>query len=146
MLTNSEHLHLFLSSLGNLTPILKRISESLAYCCLLRPYDTGVGSCTKPVAHPESFVINCDGSLQVKDLKWSQWSESSATAAGIAEIDNCVPYCAAGRWRSDPVKMTLATPMWDQCMWVFQTIELTFIGPHPRGQRALRFNGFSPPC
>jgi hypothetical protein len=75
----------------------------------------GVYDCVnQPQVRPGNFVVFCDGSFDLANLKWSQWNTTMATATGVEYVNNCTPNCAAGKfshqpvdvifWRSEPVK------------------------------------------
>ncbi len=52
---------------------------------------------------PRSFVIACaDGNSGLGRLSWTSWTSSLASATGMVEENDCIPYCAAGHFRSYP--------------------------------------------
>jgi hypothetical protein len=58
----------------------------------------------KPQVRPSSFVLACaDGNDYLTKLSWTSWSPSLASAYGIQEENDCIPYCAAGHFHSYPV-------------------------------------------
>ncbi|MFJ5531824.1 hypothetical protein [Streptomyces sp. NPDC093261] len=57
---------------------------------------------------PADFMIACgDGNSRLSSLHWSHWDPGSATASGINVVNDCKPYCAAGRFHSYPVVVRL---------------------------------------
>jgi hypothetical protein len=73
-----------------------------------------VFNCQKAQVRPASFTLTCaDGNDYLSHLSWSSWSASSATGTGTNLVNDCTPYCAAGKfhgypadvkfWRSEPV-------------------------------------------
>ncbi|MEY9964933.1 hypothetical protein ABIA33_002975 [Streptacidiphilus sp. MAP12-16] len=57
---------------------------------------------------PTTYVLACgDGNNYLVALHWSQWGTKSARALGTDEANDCVPYCAAGRFHGYPVDVLL---------------------------------------
>ncbi|MDX2393657.1 MULTISPECIES: hypothetical protein [unclassified Streptomyces] len=60
---------------------------------------------------PEEYLLACgDGNNRLVDLHWKTWGSNTATATGTDMVNDCRPYCAAGRFRPYPVTVTLANP------------------------------------
>jgi serine/threonine protein kinase len=59
-------------------------------------------------AMPKDISTAGDGSGYVKNLVWSDWGNSRATATGTLEIDNCTPNCAQGTYTGYPAAVTLS--------------------------------------
>ncbi|WP_405786753.1 hypothetical protein OG753_01410 [Streptomyces sp. NBC_00029] len=60
---------------------------------------------------PEEYLLACgDGNNRLVDLRWDTWGAQDATATGTDMVNDCTPYCAAGRFRPYPVKVTLSSP------------------------------------
>jgi hypothetical protein len=57
---------------------------------------------------PKQITDSGDGSGYVKDLVWSNWGGTQATATGIQEINDCNPNCAQGTFAGYPATVTLA--------------------------------------
>ncbi|MGW1891369.1 hypothetical protein ACWCP6_14110 [Streptomyces sp. NPDC002004] len=70
----------------------------------------------KPQVRPGDYILACgDGNNLLKDLKWSAWGPETATATGTDWVNDCQPYCAAGRFHPYPVDVTLFRPKtWPQ--------------------------------
>ncbi|MFJ3820944.1 hypothetical protein [Streptomyces nodosus] len=68
--------------------------------------------CTwQPQEHPTDFMIACgDGNSRLSSLHWSVWGPESAVATGINTVNDCKPYCAAGRFHDYPVVVRLDNP------------------------------------
>ncbi|UQX04503.1 hypothetical protein [Streptomyces sp. RerS4] len=65
----------------------------------------------KPQVRPEEYILACgDGNNQLIGLHWTSWGRRTATATGTDMVNDCKPYCAAGRFRAYPVKVTLSHP------------------------------------
>src|SRR5689334_15826746 len=57
-----------------------------------------------PHVRPADFVIACgDGNSVLSSVHWSQWGAGSAVAEAVNQVNDCKPYCAAGRFHSYPV-------------------------------------------
>jgi len=52
-----------------------------------------------PEVRPTDFILACgDGNSRLISLHWTQWLPNSARAEGINVVNDCQPYCAAGRF------------------------------------------------
>ncbi|MET7575208.1 hypothetical protein ABZT04_43140 [Streptomyces sp. NPDC005492] len=64
-----------------------------------------------PKVRPADFVLACgDGNSRLTSLHWTNWNADSATATGFNVVNDCKPYCAAGKFHSYPVVVRLDTP------------------------------------
>ena len=60
---------------------------------------------------PGDFLLACgDGNNRLTGLQWSSWGQTSATASGFDAVNDCQPYCAAGKFHSFPVTVRLDRP------------------------------------
>lgn len=60
---------------------------------------------------PEEYLLACgDGNNRLVGLRWDTWGPRTATATGTDMVNDCRPYCAAGRFRPYPVRVTLSDP------------------------------------
>ncbi|MFJ3175884.1 hypothetical protein ACIPJK_34640 [Streptomyces roseus] len=60
---------------------------------------------------PEEYLLACgDGNNRLVNLRWNSWGQRTATASGTDMVNDCTPYCAAGRFRAYPVTVTLSHP------------------------------------
>ncbi|WP_424215975.1 hypothetical protein ACN20G_27910 (plasmid) [Streptomyces sp. BI20] len=65
----------------------------------------------EPVVRPADYLLACgDGNSALADLRWSSWGPDRAEATGTNRANDCVPDCAAGRFRSHRVHVTLGDP------------------------------------
>ncbi|MEU6315486.1 hypothetical protein [Streptomyces sp. NPDC047014] len=65
----------------------------------------------QPQTRPDEYILACgDGNNQLVDLDWKTWGPNTATATGTDLVNDCRPNCAAGRFRSYPVEVTLSKP------------------------------------
>ncbi|WP_445528433.1 hypothetical protein [Streptomyces cyslabdanicus] len=91
----------------------------------------------KPRQRPGAFILACgDGNSVLSSLQWSQWNERSATARGFNLVNDCKPYCAAGRFHEYPVIVRLESPApWKKQPEVrrFTRLSLEFTAARPEG-------------
>ncbi|MET9608884.1 hypothetical protein ABZZ17_28120 [Streptomyces sp. NPDC006512] len=86
---------------------------------------------------PEEYLLACgDGNNRLVDLRWHDWGTRTATATGTDMVNDCRPYCAAGRFRAYPVTVTLANPeRWpdhpDLDRFTTMRLLYTDTAPHP---------------
>jgi hypothetical protein len=66
--------------------------------------------CVHAHFRPKQVVLACDGTEVVKQLSWSAWSSTKATATGNDEVNNCRPSCNVGRVKGYTVTLTLSKP------------------------------------
>ncbi|AVH60578.1 MULTISPECIES: hypothetical protein [Streptomyces] len=65
----------------------------------------------QPEVRPDDFILACgDGNSRLISLQWSQWLPNSATAEGINVVNDCKPYCAAGKFHPYRVTVRLDDP------------------------------------
>jgi hypothetical protein len=88
-----------------------------------------------PEVRPATFVLACgDGNSRLASLHWSQWGRNSATAKGINVVNDCKPYCAAGKFHSYRVVVRLdrAQP-WKKRPQLqhYSRMTLVYIGSRP---------------
>ncbi len=68
-------------------------------------------NCGKRVIRPRSIIVTCaDAGYQLRSLKWKSWGGRTAVATGLAWVNDCKPYCAAGRFHSYRVLVRLDHP------------------------------------
>lgn len=60
---------------------------------------------------PGDFLLACgDGNNRLIDIHWSSWGPNSATGTALDAVNDCQPYCAAGKFHSYPVIIRLDRP------------------------------------
>jgi hypothetical protein len=60
--------------------------------------------CYNPRYRPAAIVVACgDGNFQLRKLQWRGWDSAVARARGVALANDCVPFCAEGRFHRLPV-------------------------------------------
>jgi hypothetical protein len=73
-----------------------------------RPWVTS--DCVGAHYKPKQVVLACDGTEVVKQLSWSAWSASAASATGTDLINDCRPSCNVGHLHRYAVTLTLSKP------------------------------------
>ncbi|MFG2637845.1 hypothetical protein ACGFX8_29105 [Streptomyces sp. NPDC048362] len=86
---------------------------------------------------PTDFILACgDGNSRLSGLQWQHWGSDTATASGVNLVNDCKPYCAAGRFRYYQVTVRLDRPQaWKKDVNVqhFTRMSLTYAGARPKG-------------
>ncbi|MGW2485858.1 hypothetical protein ACWCV9_01395 [Streptomyces sp. NPDC001606] len=86
---------------------------------------------------PTDFILACgDGNSRLVGLHWTSWSRGSATATGVNMVNDCKPYCAAGRFHSYPVTVRLDGPKpWKKhpSLEHYTRMSLTYTADRPEG-------------
>jgi hypothetical protein len=68
-----------------------------------------VFNCQKAQVKPGTFILTCaDGNDVLSRLSWSSWTASSARGTGTDMVNDCQPYCAAGKFHSYPADVTFS--------------------------------------
>jgi hypothetical protein len=58
----------------------------------------------QPQARPSKFTLSCaDGNDYLTGVAWTSWTAGLASATGVQEVNDCIPYCAAGHFHGYPV-------------------------------------------
>ncbi|MEU9135024.1 hypothetical protein AB0D33_03470 [Streptomyces sp. NPDC048404] len=90
-----------------------------------------------PDVRPAEFILACgDGNSRLASLHWSHWNQDSAVARGVNMVNDCKPYCAAGKFHSYPVVVRLDHPQpWKKNPQVqhYTRMTLTYTQNHPDG-------------
>lgn len=64
-----------------------------------------------PDVRPAHFILACgDGNSRLFSLHWTKWDATAAKGTGVNAVNDCKPYCAAGRFHSYPVTVRLDHP------------------------------------
>jgi hypothetical protein len=65
----------------------------------------------KEQVRPSNFILTCaDAGDVLAHLHWVSWGPTAAFATGVEQINNCTPYCAAGKFINYPVLVNLWRP------------------------------------
>jgi hypothetical protein len=85
----------------------------------------------KAEVRPSTFTISCaDGNSYLTKLKWSSWGSTVARAIGVFTINNCDPYCAAGKFVSSDAVVTLSKPKASKGQRFFTNLHVGYVsGP-----------------
>jgi hypothetical protein len=60
---------------------------------------------------PDAYLLACgDGNNVLSGIHWTTWSADSAVATATDHANDCRPNCAAGRFRTYAVTVTLDEP------------------------------------
>jgi hypothetical protein len=57
---------------------------------------------------PRSIDFGAGGSLFVRGLRWTEWTQTTATGHGLSWTDSCRPNCASGSYVKSRAIMTLS--------------------------------------
>ncbi len=92
--------------------------------------------CFDQRVRPRSIIVACgDGNLQLRRLRWRSWEGRVARAVGVALANDCVPYCARGRFHRLPARVKLSGLK--RCSnigrYVYTRLRLRMGGRLPRG-------------
>jgi len=93
--------------------------------------------CVGPaVREPSSFTITCaDDNSRLVRLDWQSWTAKRATADGAYSLNDCTPYCAAGKFHNYPAAVTL----WDPKQTKHGTLFSRLTVAYKKGQRIYSF-------
>lgn len=68
-----------------------------------------VGNCTKSQVAPSSIILACaDDNTVLTKLHWTSFGGATARASGSYTANDCTPNCAAGKFHSNPITLTLS--------------------------------------
>ena len=82
------------------TSLTQRSSGTVVINCLF-----------KSQTRPSSLILTCaDAGDVLAQLHWVSWGSTAAFATGIEQINNCTPYCAAGKFINYPILVDLWRP------------------------------------
>jgi hypothetical protein len=104
-----------------------------------------ISNCGKFVAKPKQMTLFCaDLGGFLEKLRWRSWGSARASATGIASVNDCSPYCAAGHFHSYPITVTGGRLMKCGATWHYNLLTVTFTGARPKG--LLKVNRFPLTC
>jgi hypothetical protein len=91
----------------------------------------------KSHVRPGDFMLACgDGNSRLTTLHWSQWGPDSAVASGVNVVNDCKPYCAAGKFHAYRVTVRLDhAQSWKKHPRVqrYAQMSLVYSGSRPSG-------------
>ncbi|SFY20159.1 hypothetical protein OH786_32925 [Streptomyces atratus] len=94
-------------------PVPASASASAPASTESRPADrtVAVDCFSEAQVRPGDFLLACgDGNNRLIDIHWSHWGPNSATGTALDAVNDCQPYCAAGKFHSYPVIVRLDRP------------------------------------
>jgi len=104
------------------------------------PSGPGVlANCTAPPpqslqVEPSSITVACaDAGIGAKDLVWSSWTATTATAGGEVWENDCTPTCAGGTIKLYPASITLSSVQATRDGPAFTAMTATYSGAEPNG-------------
>jgi hypothetical protein len=123
----------FGSSLGcDIAPA--SVLRELAVGCMPPGATAWVNDCGPLVDAPAQLVLACgDGNYSLTHLRWRHWGQRLASATGIAEANDCKPYCAAGHFHSYPVTVSADTLTRCNSAHYYARLAITYAKARPAG-------------
>jgi hypothetical protein len=89
----------------------------------------------KPAVRPAKITITCaDANFYVTGLRWASWKTTSAAGTGTAHVNDCTPYCAAGKFHTYPAVIALSQPTRCHGRTVFTKLTWRFTHAKPKDQ------------
>jgi hypothetical protein len=102
------------------------------------PLGTALPDCTgMPVVRPAEIILACgDANAVARKLRWTGWGEPFAAATGTLSLNDCTPYCAAGKFHDYPIVLIARGSQ--RCPGgrrAYATVQYAFLGrsPYPNG-------------
>ena len=72
----------------------------------------GCGGTNRAAYKPDKVIVACgDGNFVVVNLEWSKWTGKAAGGQGTGKVNDCMPNCAQGTFRSYKVKLIASNPV-----------------------------------
>jgi hypothetical protein len=72
----------------------------------------GCGGTDKARYKPDKVIVACgDGNFYVVKLEWTKWTRKAASGTGTGKLNDCMPNCAQGQFRSYKVKLIASKPV-----------------------------------
>jgi hypothetical protein len=72
----------------------------------------GCGGTDKARYKPDKVIVACgDGNFYVVKLEWTKWRRKAASGSGTGKLNDCMPNCAQGQFRSYKVKLIASQPV-----------------------------------
>ena len=120
-------------------------SAALAGRTQIPVYDGPPQSGKDPLATPSQIIWTGDGTgvfagrgtpsrrPKFGRLRWSKWTSTEGRATGANWLNNCIPYCAAGKFTPFNVNLTVYRPRTLLGHKVFTRIKVAYTGKVPKG-------------
>jgi hypothetical protein len=74
------------------------------------------------------FLACATGDISVSGITWQSWGTVAAYGQGTLNVNNCVPYCAAGTTTSYPASVEVSAPSAASGVPIFQQVTVTPMG------------------
>jgi hypothetical protein len=72
----------------------------------------GCGGNDRAAYKPDKVIVACgDGNFFVDRIEWSKWTRKAASGNGVGKVNDCMPNCAQGQFRSYKVKLIASKPV-----------------------------------
>jgi hypothetical protein len=72
----------------------------------------GCGGTDRAKYKPDKVIVACgDGNFFVVNIEWSKWTRKAASGAGTGKLNDCMPNCAQGQFRSHKLKLIASNPV-----------------------------------
>jgi hypothetical protein len=88
--------------------------------------------CFNKARKPKHIIIACgDGNFQLGKLRpWRRWDHKRARAHGVAIVNDCIPYCAAGHFHRYPARVRVYRPRYcsSKHRFFYKKIRIRFNG------------------
>lgn len=67
-------------------------------------------------------------------IEWTRWTTARASGTGYNQLNDCVPYCARGRFHAYRVRIELWRPRTLAGTLVFTRMTIFYVGARPHGE------------
>ncbi|MEO9170920.1 MAG: hypothetical protein ABI282_09720 [Candidatus Baltobacteraceae bacterium] len=101
-----------------------------------------------PVVKPLEVVLTCaDGGFTASKLRWTGWGSAFAAGVGIASVNDCKPYCAAGHFHTFTIVLLAdGTQTCPNHETAYARVTYAFIGPSPYPSTSAKDSTFDFRC
>jgi hypothetical protein len=100
------------------------VSEPASAAVPRHVLSAGDGSVSYAKYRPHAVDFVQDGTLWLTGTHWSRWTATRAVGHGVAHVNNCDPYCAAGSIANVPARIVESHPVTVCGRRVFSRYEL----------------------
>jgi len=70
-----------------------------------------LANCDQLRYRPRRLIIACgDGNFQLRSMRWRSWNGARARGSATALLNDCIPYCAEGRFHRIPARIVASRP------------------------------------
>lgn len=94
--------------------------------------------CANGRYRPRTIMVACgDGNFYFTNLRWHGWNTRVARGRGLANENDCNPFCAAGHFHAYPISVRLSRPrLCDDGRWDYTRIAWRYPAARGRGDRS----------